>query len=68
MTGTKRPLDRYFDILAAGRHLSIHPDTVRRLVKQGKIPAFKFGNKWLIDKKDIDGFAKWRAQRTRPKE
>ncbi len=50
-------LDDYADVLEAGARLSIHPDSVRRLIRQGKIPAFKFANKWLIRKDELEQFA-----------
>ena len=50
-------LDNYADVLQAGARLSIHPDSVRRLIRQGKIPAFKFSNKWLIKKDELEQFA-----------
>jgi len=36
--------------------LKLHPYTVRRLSREGKIPAFKFGGQWRF-RKDI--FDKW---------
>jgi len=37
--------------------LKLHPYTVRRLCREGKIPCFKFGGQWRFDGKTID---KWR--------
>ena len=34
--------------------LKIHPYTVRRLSREGKIPAFKFGGQWRFKKDDIE--------------
>ena len=34
--------------------LRLHPYTVRRLSREKKIPAFKFGGQWRFDKKQID--------------
>ncbi|MBM4467737.1 MAG: helix-turn-helix domain-containing protein, partial [Chloroflexi bacterium] len=42
----------------AGSRLCIHPDSVRRLIRQGKIPAFKFANKWLIRRDELEQFAR----------
>lgn len=53
----RNTLDNYADLLEAGSRLSIHPDSVRRLIRQGKIPAFKFANKWLIRKDELEQFA-----------
>ena len=34
--------------------LKLHPYTIRRLSREGKIPAFKFGGQWRFKKEDID--------------
>ena len=51
------PFDNYVDVLEAGRRLKIHPESVRRLIRQGKIPGTKFANKWLIRKDELEQFA-----------
>jgi excisionase family DNA binding protein len=34
--------------------LKLHPYTVRRLCREKKIPAFKFGGQWRFHKEEID--------------
>ena len=34
--------------------LKLHPYTVRRLCREGKIPGVKFGGQWRFHKKAID--------------
>ena len=34
--------------------LKLHPYTIRRLSRERKIPAFKFGGQWRFRKDDID--------------
>jgi len=34
--------------------LKLHPYTIRRLSRERKIPAFKFGGQWRFKKEDID--------------
>jgi excisionase family DNA binding protein len=34
--------------------LKLHPYTVRRLCREGKVPGFKFGGQWRFKKEDID--------------
>jgi excisionase family DNA binding protein len=34
--------------------LKLHPYTIRRLSRESKIPAFKFGGQWRFKKEDID--------------
>lgn len=53
----ENPFDNYVDVLEAGRRLNIHPESVRRLIRQGKIPGIKFANKWLIRKDELEQFA-----------
>ena len=38
--------------------LRLHPYTVRRLSRENKIPAFKFGGQWRFEKEVIDSLAK----------
>ena len=41
--------------------LKLHPFTVTRLAREGKLPAFKVGGVWRVRK---DQFEKWIASRT----
>jgi excisionase family DNA binding protein len=52
-----KPFDRFVDILEASGRLNIHPESVRRLIRQGKLPAYKFANKWLIERDILEQFA-----------
>ena len=42
--------------------LKLHPYTIRRLCREGKIPAFKFGGQWRFRKDEID---RWSRRRTK---
>lgn len=44
--------------------LKLHPYTVRRLCREGKVPCFKFGGQWRFDIKEID---KWRKNQNNAK-
>ncbi len=50
-------LESYAGVNEVADRLNIHPESVRRLIRQGKLPAIKFGNKWLIEKATLDQFA-----------
>ena len=50
-------LDEYFNAIEAGRRLKVHPETVKRLCRQGDLPATKLHNTWLINKDTLDNFA-----------
>jgi excisionase family DNA binding protein len=49
--------DNYLTVLEASRRLKIHPETVKRLCRQGDLPADKLHNTWLINKDTLDNFA-----------
>ena len=51
------PLDGYLNVIEVGRRLNIHPETVKRLCRQGDLPAVKFHNAWLVAKETLDSFA-----------
>jgi len=50
-------LDNYFNVIEASRRLRVHPETVKRLCRQGDLPAVKIHNTWLIAKDTLDNFA-----------
>ena len=50
-------LDNYIDVDGVSERLGIHPESVRRLIRQGKLPAIKFGNKWIFDRADLEQYA-----------
>lgn len=50
-------LDDYFNVIEASRRLKVHPETVKRLCRQGDLPATKLHNTWLISKDTLDNFA-----------
>lgn len=50
-------LDNYAGVAEVSKRLNIHPESVRRLIRQGKLPAIKFGNKWLVEKATLEQYA-----------
>ena len=50
-------LDNYYNVIEAGRRLKVHPETVKRLCRQGDLPAIKIHNTWLIARDTLDNFA-----------
>ena len=42
------PFDNYLDLVEASRVLGIHPQSLRRLIKQGRVPATLFAGKYLL--------------------
>jgi len=55
---TAMPLfEDYLTVIEAGKRLKIHPETVKRLCRQGDLPAVKIHNTWLISRDILDNFA-----------
>ncbi len=50
------PFDNYLDLVEAARILGIHPQSLRRLIKQKKVPAFLFAGKYLIERDKLEIF------------
>ena len=50
-------LEQYTGVDNVSKRLKIHPESVRRLIRQGKLPAIKFGNKWLVERATLEQFA-----------
>lgn len=51
------PFSQYGDVAFAARRLNIHPESVKRLIRLGKLPARKFANKWFVRKDELEQFA-----------
>ena len=49
-------------------YLSIHPLTVHRYAREGKIPAFKIGTDWRFHKKYIEKWIKEKSSHLAAKE
>ncbi len=50
------PFDNYVDLVDAARILNIHPQSLRRLIKQKKVPAVLFAGKYLIERYQLNQF------------
>ena len=50
-------LENYVDVIEASKILGVHPETVKRLIREGKLAASKFGNKWIIERNRLQAFA-----------
>ena len=47
----------YVTVPVAAERLQIHPESVRRLIRRGQLPAKKFGNSWLVERDVLEQFA-----------
>ena len=53
-----RPMfENYVDVIEAAKILGVHPETVKRLIREGKLAATKFGNKWIMELDGLRVFA-----------
>jgi excisionase family DNA binding protein len=51
--------DAIMTIDEVAEYLDLHPLTVRRLARDGEIPAFKVGRQWRVQRKLLD---QWLAE------
>ena len=49
--------ENYIDVFEASKILDVHPETVKRLIREGKLTATKFGNKWIMERDRLRVFA-----------
>ena len=47
------PFEGWVDIVEAARELNIHPQSMRRLIKQNRVPARLYGGKYLIERDQL---------------
>ncbi len=60
-------LNGYLNIVEAAKILGVHPGTVKRLCREGKVAAEKVNNAWLIHSDTIRDFAEqYSGRRGRP--
>ncbi|MEE8337721.1 MAG: helix-turn-helix domain-containing protein [Dehalococcoidia bacterium] len=52
----RSPFDDYLDLVEAARELGIHPQSLRRLIKQKRVPAMMFAGKYLIERDKLEMF------------
>jgi excisionase family DNA binding protein len=50
------PFENYLDLVEAARILAIHPQSLRRLIKQKQVPAVLFAGKYLIERDKLEMF------------
>ncbi|MDD2654779.1 MAG: helix-turn-helix domain-containing protein [Candidatus Omnitrophica bacterium] len=50
------------DLRDVAAYLDVHPATIYKYAREGKIPAFKFGSDWRFQRKMID---QWISEKVR---
>lgn len=48
--------DEYYTPQEVAELLKLHYNTIRRMIKQGELPAEKIGRQWRIRKADLEQF------------
>lgn len=46
--------DEFYSIYEVADLLKLHHNTIRRMIKAGKLPAKKYGKDWRIRKADLE--------------
>ena len=49
---------KFYTAEEVAKVLKLHPYTVRRLCREKRVPAFKFGGQWRFRKDEIDKWSK----------
>lgn len=52
-------LDSYVSVEEVAGRLNIHIESARRLIRLGKLPGIKFGNKWLVERFELEQYASY---------
>jgi excisionase family DNA binding protein len=60
---TKHSLSQVMTVREVSEYLRVHPTTVYRLLRGGKVPAFRVGSDWRFNVEAID---RWRLQTPSP--
>lgn len=60
----EKPSD-WLSVEEAAKIKGVEPDSVRRRINRGRLPATKKSDVWLIRRRDLDG---WTVQRKRHQE
>jgi excisionase family DNA binding protein len=47
-------LREVMNVEQAARYLGVSPDTLYKYLSEGKLPAFKLGNRWRLKKSTLD--------------
>lgn len=44
----------FFSVYEVAEMLGFHHNTIRRMIKNGELPAHRFGNQWRISRVDLE--------------
>ncbi len=57
--------DEILTIKELSEHLRVHPTTIYRLLRQGKLPGFRIGSNWRFNRATIKEWEKLQSSLTR---
>jgi excisionase family DNA binding protein len=57
-------LREVMNVEQAARYLGVSPDTLYKYLSEGKLPAFKLGNRWRLKKSTLD---RWMEKQSKPR-
>lgn len=55
------PEDQIFTIRELSDHLRVHPTTIYRLLRQGRLPGFRVGSNWRFSREAIEHWEREQA-------
>ena len=58
--------DEIFTIKELSEHLRVHPTTIYRLLRQGRLPGFRVGSNWRFNRAAIEQWEKLQASEPQP--
>ena len=61
-TGVWNDLREVMNVEQASRYLGVSPDTLYKYLSEGKVPAFKLGNRWRLKKTTLDRWMERQSQ------
>ncbi|HUY17911.1 MAG TPA: helix-turn-helix domain-containing protein [Candidatus Binataceae bacterium] len=56
--------DDIFTIKELSEHLRVHPTTIYRLLRQGRLPGFRVGSNWRFSREAIEQWERDQAGRS----
>jgi len=58
--------EEIFTIKELSEHLRVHPTTIYRLLRQGRLPGFRVGSNWRFNRAAIEQWEKLQASQPHP--
>jgi excisionase family DNA binding protein len=55
---TIKSIEPVWSCLEAANFLHLHPATMKRMAREGKLPAFRIGNRWRFRPSELDAWAR----------